>query len=118
MFKLLTFVLKFYPIVMIVIEIVEAFTKGRPGSEKKDLVMRVVAELASRFSIKLTATHLALISQIIDAIVATLNALGLFKHTDDLPETVLPVTVPPVVVVPIKSETDARLDELEAIFAR
>ena len=118
MFKVISFLLKFYPVISIVISVVEAFMSERPGEEKKAVVLRAITEIASKFGVKLSAGVVTLISESIDAIVTALNVMGIFKHSDEEKAPAPVVTSTGKVVAPVETDVEAQLKELEDILLR
>ncbi len=110
MFKIIGFVLKFYPVVTVIIELVEAFAAGKPGEEKKAIVLKVIEQVAPKFGVVLTDSHLKILSQVIDAIVEVLNILGIFKK--DNPEYDLIEEERVVITKTKQSEIDLALENL------
>lgn len=118
MFKVVSFLLRFYPVISIVISVVEAFMSERPGEEKKAVVLRAITEIASKFGVKLSDSVVRLISEVIDAIVTALNVMGVFKHNDPEKAPAPVVTPSGNVVTPVDTDVEAQLKELEDILIR
>jgi hypothetical protein len=118
MFKVISFLLKFYPVISIVISVVEAFMNERPGEEKKAVVMRAITDIAAKFGVKLTPGVVTIISESIDAIVAALNVMGIFKHKDEDEPKPVAVTPSGKVVAPVESDIDRQLKELEEVLLK
>ena len=116
MFKVIGFLLQFYPVIMVVVSVVEGLMSDRPGDEKKAVVLRAIVEIAGKFGIKMSPIVVTLISQSIDAIVTALNLTGVFTRegVEDAPV----VTVSGHVVEPVVApdSIQVQLDELEAIL--
>lgn len=121
MFKVLGFLLKFYPTIVIVISVVEGLMSDRPGDEKKAVVLRAISEIASKFGIVLNDSIMTLISQSIDAIVTALNVMKVFGHKDDTKDSAPILTASGRVVEPVQvveSAVDVQLRELEELLLK
>ena len=81
-------ILSYLPYVLTAVLGVEQTVQAMPGASKKALVLSAVT-VASKVGEQVPDTHVQAISQLIDSLVATLNASGIFKST---PKT---TTTPP-----------------------
>lgn len=128
MFKLIAFVIKYLPVIISAVSMVEGLvSKDTPGADKKALVMATLKQFLSAAGVSLSPQVESIISQVIDIAVTILNALGIFKRKDERGEEDEPAPVSAQAVTPavvkqavarVESENEARLAELEAILTR
>lgn len=123
MLNLIGFALRYLPLILSAIAMVEKIVdKETPGEDKKAVVMQVLKEALARFNVTVTPQVEIFISQVIDIAVTILNLFGVFKHTGDseeVPDEIGVVSVEKaskVASVIKNSPTEARLNELEALI--
>lgn len=118
MFKAIGFLLNIYPVVMVLISVVEAMMSDRSGEEKKAIVLRAIQDIAAKTGIKVSDSFIKLISQVVDAVVTVLNLMGVFDHKSEGKEEAPVVTASGKVVAPvvIESDTERKLQELEELL--
>lgn len=128
LFKYIGFAIRFAPIVVSVVTLVEGITsKETSGKDKKALAVATVRDVLGTLGVTMSADLESFVGSTIDAAVSLLNLLGVFKHRDDEPaedaevEKVIEVSTveaPKVAevakVLRGQSDLDAKLDELEA----
>lgn len=122
MFKLIGFAIRYAPIIISAVTLVEGLvSKDTSGPDKKALVIKTVREVLERMGVKLSADVENLIGNIIDVAVTLLNLFGIFKRKEDVTEveeaTSVPAETVKVAAQAVKaSGTDTRLEELESIL--
>jgi uncharacterized membrane protein len=123
MLNLIGFALRYLPLILSAIAMVEKIVdKDTPGADKKAVVMQVLKEALARFNVTVTPQVEIFISQVIDIAVTILNLFGVFKHTGDseeVPDEIGVVSAEKatkVASVIKNSPTEARLNELEALI--
>lgn len=128
LFKYVGFAIRFAPIVVSVVTLVEGLTsKETSGKDKKELAVATVRDVLGTLGVTMSEDLENFVGSTIDAAVSLLNLLGVFKHRDDEPaedaevEKVIEVSTveaPKVAevakVLRGQSDLDAKLDELEA----
>lgn len=70
--------LKYTPYVLGAVQAVEESNASLPGATKKNIVMAAIVA-AAKVGEQVPETHVQIISTLIDEMVATLNAAGIFK---------------------------------------
>ena len=122
MFQLIGFAVRYLPLIVSAITLIEALVdKDASGADKKTIGIKVLKDLLSNFGVTMTPQVETLISQTIDIAVSILNALGVFKHKEDVDAESGPVaaeTVAKAAAQVVDSPTEARQKELEAQFIR
>jgi hypothetical protein len=119
-FRVIGFILRFYPLVMVGINVVETVMSTRPGVEKKAVLVNALVSIAGSFGIKVDEPRRRILSEAIDLIVAVFNATGWFSQVEEsVAEVVAEVEVAAVQaeVAAAVARTD-RLEELEAALTR
>lgn len=120
MLQLISFALRYLPLIISAIAMVEQVVdKNTPGADKKAVVMKVIKEALASFKVTLTPQIEIFISQAIDMAVSILNLFGVFKSKDETVDEVgvVSVEVAHKAATVIKdSPTEARLNELEALI--
>lgn len=123
MLNLIGFALRYLPLILSAIAMVEKIVdKDTPGSDKKAVVMQVIKEALIKFNVTVSPQIELFISQVIDMAVTILNLFGVFKHTGDseeVPDEIGVVSAEKaskVASVIKNSPTEARLNELEALI--
>ena len=113
MLKLISFALRFYPLIMIGINVIETTMSDATGEEKKAALVNALRTLAVRIGIRMDAARERLIAEAIDLIVTIFNVTGAFRKPDPVSAPVAePVVESAPVVAPVGDYT-VRLDELE-----
>ena len=78
MFKLIGFAIRYAPIIISAVTLVEGLvSKDTSGPDKKTLVIKTVREVLERMGVKLSADVENLIGNIIDVAVTLLNLFGM-----------------------------------------
>ena len=118
MIKAIGFLLNIYPIVMVIVNVVEAIMSDRSGEEKKAVVVRAIREIAARAGVTISDTVIKLISQLVDAVVTVLNLVGVFSHKTEGKEDAPVVTASGKIVAPvvINNDIENKLEELEKLL--
>jgi hypothetical protein len=114
MLKLISFALRYYPLILIGVNVIETVMSGKSGEEKKAALVSALKSLAVRLGVKMDAPRERLVSEAIDLIVAIFNVTGSFKLPDPIDAPLVVVEIAKV-VTPVN---DSRLDELEAALLR
>jgi hypothetical protein len=117
MFAAIGFALKYLPLIVSAVQLIENFVdNGTDGATKKALATKFIVDALRKLNVTVTARTEDIIGTLIDLIVTVLNAFGFFKSTEGVVEEAV------VVASPVARETrvtnDERLDELEAILTR
>ncbi len=76
--KWLTLVLTYLPVILTGVVNVESALQGQPGESKKKLVLDAILA-GAKTGEQIPEAHIQGISMLIDSIVASLNASGIFK---------------------------------------
>ena len=116
MFRIIGFILRFYPLVMVGVNAVEAVMSASSGEDKKKVLVNTLVKIAGSLGIKMDKARTRVLSEAIDLIVAVFNATGWFSSVEDAIEE-----VQEEVEEEVKkelSETDRRLQEIEDAFLR
>ena len=120
MLNLIGFALRYLPLILSAIAMVEKIVdKDTPGADKKAVVMQVLKEALAKFNVTVTPQVELFISQVIDMAVTILNLFGVFKHKEAAVDEVGVVSVETAHVTAQaidNSPTEARLNELEALI--
>lgn len=120
MLQLISFALRYLPLIISAIAMVEQVVdKNTSGADKKAVVMKVIKEALASFNVKLTPQIELFLSQAIDMAVSILNLFGVFKPKDEVVDEVGIVSVETAhkaASVIKESPTEARLKELEALI--
>jgi len=118
MFSLIGFAIRYLPLIVSAITLIEALAdKEAGGADKKIIGIKVLKDLLANFGVKMTPQVETLISQTIDIAVSILNVLGVFKSKNDSEAESGPVeaeTVAKAASQIVDSPTEKRLKELEA----
>lgn len=117
MLQLVSFALRYLPLILSAIALVENLVdKSTPGEDKKAAVIKVVKEALAKFGVTVTPQIETFISQVIDLAVTILNLFGVFKRKEDEEAEVVEAIVPAAVVKAAATGTKDRLDELESLL--
>ena len=104
--------LKYLPLILTLIPIVEAIFKGATGTDKKNAVISLVVTISDQFGLKITAKDLENVAVLVDKIVAVFNKTGLFeKAVPNTSTAVTPEVIAAVVKAPVEANKE-RIDEL------
>ena len=124
MFKLIGFAIRYAPIIISAVTLVEGMvSRETSGSDKKVLVVRTVREVLERLGVTVSKDVESLIGSIIDVAVTLLNLFGIFSRREDA-EVAEELDVAPVEAETVKVaatlvrnyDNDTRLQELESIL--
>ena len=122
-FKFIGFILRYAPVIVSAITLIEGITsKDTPGEDKKELAIATIKSVLGSLGVTVTPELEKFIGQVIDVAVSILNFLGVFDHAEDAPEgeeeptPVTAATVAKAAAVVRENPTTTRLDELEALF--
>ena len=122
-FKFIGFILRYAPVIVSAITLVEGITsKDTSGEDKKALAIATIKNVLASLGVTVTPELEKFISQVIDVAVSILNFLGVFEHAEDAPEDepdTAPVeaeTVARAAEVVRANPNETRLAELEALF--
>lgn len=122
MLQLIGFALRYLPLIVSAVAMIEALTdKSTSGADKKTVGIRVLKEILQKFGVTVNAQTEQLISQVIDIAVTILHVLGVFKRADEVGTASGPVAaevVASAAAVIEASPTEARLRELEELMTR
>jgi hypothetical protein len=88
--QVIKFILTYYWIIRLAVNIVEEAADGWSSAEKKDAAIRTITTLAEKFNVRLPQAFLDNLGDIIDAIVAVFNALGVFRKREQDPKAEQP----------------------------
>ena len=120
MFRVISFILRFYPLVMVAVNVVEAVMSSRSGVEKKAVVLNALVSIAGKFGIKVDAPRRRVLEDAIDLIVSVFNLTGFFQHVE--PEIEAVQAEVEQAAREVKDDADAavenRLRDLEEVLSR
>ena len=120
MFRVIGFIFRFYPLVVVAINVVETVMSAKPGAEKKSVVVSALVNLAAKLGIKVDAPRRKVLEDAIDLIVSVFNMTGFFSSLEPEIEAVQE-EVEIAATTAKKAADDAvenRLSELETILSR
>jgi len=114
MFQFIGFVVRYLPIVVAAVQVVEGVvSKDTNGDTKKELATNFVIDALKKFGVKVDTRLKDVIGDVIDLVVSALNFFGIFKHGEDVAPGEDISAVTPAEVDVARSETEDRLRELE-----
>lgn len=118
MFQFIGFVVRYLPIVVAAVQVVEGVvSKDTDGATKKELATNFVIDALDKFGVKVTDRLRDVIGDVIDLVVSALNFFGIFKHGADIAPGEDISAVSPTEVDVARSETEERLAELERVLS-
>lgn len=123
MFQYIGFAIKYLPIVIAAVQMVEGIvSKDTSGDDKKELATKFVIDTVSKFGVKMTPSLRDVIGQVIDLAVTILNFFGIFVHKDTIEDVedirVVETEEAEGLAKTATSENEARMKELEKALKR
>lgn len=122
MFQFIGFAIKYLPVVIAAVQMVEGIvSKETTGETKRELATKFVIDTVGRLGVKVSPSLREVIGQVIDLAVTILNFFGVFAHAGEVEEgedvRVVEETPAPT-PTPTVSPNDARIAELERALKR
>ena len=122
MFQFIGFAIKYLPVVIAAVQMVEGIvSKDTTGETKRELAVKFVIDTVGRFGVKISPSLREVIGQVVDLAVTILNFFGVFtsKDSEEAEEEVrLMEPTPAPAPTPAPTPNDARIAELERALKR